>query len=209
MALVNSDGPLPLTMSLTQAAERLGIASGRLRVEVAQRRVPYLLVGRRYRFTEEQLHEIIHIWTIPVVPEAPNPWGRKRRPEDEEARRWAHHRNEPLPRPGPPARLGQGSGFNDWGRKRRSGKSTPPAAGFEPDLPVIVRCPGSGKAVKLDRPTPPRCPSCKREDLIPPRFSPSSGFGLLAAHSKTVAACSKEAALPRWGGSSTDHGSEG
>lgn len=207
--------PLLRTWSLVEAAGQLGVTASQLRTDVTRRRVPHLRVGSRYRFTDEQLHEITQIWTVPAIPEAPDPWGRSRRAQDEEARRWAHHRGEPMPSLQPPIEVGTGPGFNSWGRRRRGQRRTPqrPAVPPEPrpqraapprptaapaQSPVTVRCPGSGKSVQLDKPTPPRCPSCRREDLEVPRFSPSRAFGLVPAHGKTVPAGHKDAGLPLW-----------
>ncbi|GAB3454044.1 excisionase family DNA-binding protein [Kineococcus endophyticus] len=283
------------TYSIAEAADRLGVTESQLRTDVRQRRVPYLRVGKSYRFTNEQLQEITQIWTVAVIPDAPNRWGRKRRPQDEEARRWAHHRGEPMPVPqarraatrptqtprqlsptdtpiekspqvlrfiaehgdrphmrivcpgvgvsvvSPPGdafycpSCGERSGARADPRKSghymafrhiryvladseeaRTGRpwpgSTSPgkkaAARQQSSLPLVnlptrvptvtVRCPGSGKSVQLDKPTPPRCPSCKRDDLEVPRFTPSKSFGLVPAHGKTVPADSREAALPVW-----------
>lgn len=283
------------TYSIAEAADRLRVTESQLRTDVRQRRVPYLKVGKSFRFTDEQLQEITRIWTVPVIPDAPNPWGRKRRPQDEEARRWAHHRGEPMPVPKPrrrvsitstytPRQLGPtdtpetysesaaryvedhgdrphlrivcpgtglsvpwtGRGFRcpSCGRsaggredpqvsghlipnrhikyvpadsdEAKSGQPWPggrprtkqAAARQQPQVPAVkmparapivtIRCPGSGKSVQLDKPTPPRCPSCKRDDLEVPRFAPSRAFGLLPAHGKIVPVDSKEAAMPRW-----------
>ncbi|WP_432542305.1 MerR family transcriptional regulator [Kineococcus sp. SYSU DK002] len=281
------------TWSLAEAADRLGVTSSQLRTDVRQRRVPYLRVGKSYRFTDEQLREITQVWTVPVVPDAPNPWGRKRRPQHEEARRWAHHHGEPMPpyvppkqthrkerptpRPSPqdarlppeptvriacpgvgavvplmrsstinvplvscpgcaldsllakqPAGTLPGTGMVgrhakhvpadgpeahlplyarergappvEGGNARRSrAPAEPQVRGQAKAGKVTIRCPGSGKSIQLDKPTPPRCPSCKRDDLQVPRFTPSKSFGLVPAHGKVVPADSKEAALPRWG----------
>ncbi|WP_432571195.1 helix-turn-helix domain-containing protein [Kineococcus sp. SYSU DK005] len=75
--------------------------------------------------------------------------------------------------------------------------TSPPSPPADSGPPAMVRCPGSGRAVNVDK-GPVRCPSCQRADLTAPRFSPLRNFGLLPAHGKTVPADSEEAELERW-----------
>jgi excisionase family DNA binding protein len=68
---------LRLTYSVDEAAEMLGVGRGWLRVRAQQRDVPHVRLGRRIRFTLDQMLALIDACSVEPLPNAAfnNPWG--------------------------------------------------------------------------------------------------------------------------------------
>lgn len=59
MTLTPTEQPRPDLLTLSEAAERLRMSERWLRREVAARRVPFVQLGSRLRFTPEHIERII------------------------------------------------------------------------------------------------------------------------------------------------------
>ena len=60
--------PVPLLMTLEEAAEALSVPPSWLRTRVAEHKVACTRLGRHIRFTRQQLQDVVDMSVQPVVP---------------------------------------------------------------------------------------------------------------------------------------------